>query len=71
MPLLWKVLANKYGDSVVFANVRDPRGLTSKALGFAPQEPEVRRTCNAVTRRLTLFGSAGREGEQGDCFQQR
>ena len=34
--MLWKVLANKYGDKIAFANNRDHKGRTSKALGFEP-----------------------------------
>jgi len=36
IPLLWKVLANKYNDKIVFANTRDRNGRVSKALGFEP-----------------------------------
>ncbi|KAH9066919.1 hypothetical protein EDB87DRAFT_1588962 [Lactarius vividus] len=34
IPLMWKVLANKYRDDFVFANHRDRKGKTSVALGF-------------------------------------
>ncbi|EJD48123.1 thioredoxin-like protein [Auricularia subglabra TFB-10046 SS5] len=34
VPLLWKVLANKYNDKIKFAVARDRKGLVSKSLGF-------------------------------------
>ncbi|KAI9447083.1 hypothetical protein BJY52DRAFT_1156639 [Lactarius psammicola] len=34
IPLMWKVLANKYRDDLVFANHRDRKGKTSVALGY-------------------------------------
>ncbi|KAF8507299.1 protein disulfide isomerase [Hysterangium stoloniferum] len=34
MPLLWKVLSNKFGDQIVFVNCRDRQGRESVALGF-------------------------------------
>jgi protein disulfide-isomerase A6 len=40
MPLLWKVLSNKYGDKVVFINCRDRRGKVSVELGFEVGEKQ-------------------------------
>jgi protein disulfide-isomerase A6 len=34
MPLLWRVLSNKYGNDLVFVNCRDRKGKESVALGF-------------------------------------
>jgi protein disulfide-isomerase A6 len=34
IPILWKVLANKYRDDFAFANHRDRKGKTSVALGY-------------------------------------
>ena len=34
IPLMWKVLANKYRDDFAFANHRDRKGKTSVALGY-------------------------------------
>ena len=34
VPLLWKVLANKYNDKIKFAVARDRKGRVSKSLGF-------------------------------------
>jgi len=48
LPLLWKVLANKYTDKIAFANVRDPKGRTSKALGFPPQAEEAKKESRVV-----------------------
>jgi len=44
VPLLWKVLANRYGDDIVFAIIHDKKGRVSKALGFdigAPKDSKV------------------------------
>lgn len=34
IPLMWKVLANKYRDHFAFANHRDRKGKSSVALGY-------------------------------------
>ena len=34
IPLMWKVLANKYRDDFAFANHRDRKGKSSEALGY-------------------------------------
>ncbi|KZV96820.1 thioredoxin-like protein [Exidia glandulosa HHB12029] len=34
VPLLWKVLANKYHDKIKFASARDAKGRVSKQMGF-------------------------------------
>ena len=34
IPLMWKVLANKYRDEFAFANHRDRKGKSSVALGY-------------------------------------
>jgi protein disulfide-isomerase A6 len=34
LPLMWKVLANKYRDDFAFANHRDRNGKSSVALGY-------------------------------------
>jgi protein disulfide-isomerase A6 len=34
IPLMWKVLANKYRDDFAFANHRDRMGKSSVALGY-------------------------------------
>ncbi|KAF8515913.1 hypothetical protein JB92DRAFT_2810514 [Gautieria morchelliformis] len=34
MPLLWKVLSNKYGKDIVFVNCRDRQGKVSVEMGF-------------------------------------
>ena len=34
IPLMWKVLANKYRDNFAFANHRDRKGKSSEALGY-------------------------------------
>lgn len=36
MPLLWKVLANKYHGKIQFASARDLKGRVSKQMGFEP-----------------------------------
>lgn len=38
LPLLWVVLSNQFSPTMSFANVRDRRGLISKALGFPYKE---------------------------------
>jgi len=38
MPLLWKVLSNKFGDQIFFVNCRDRQGRESVALGFEAGE---------------------------------
>ena len=40
MPLLWSVLANKYGDDIQFFSHRDRRGKSSVKMGFEAGEPE-------------------------------
>ncbi|KAK0215831.1 hypothetical protein EDD85DRAFT_871036 [Armillaria nabsnona] len=38
LPLLWKVLANKYSDNIDFASHRNRKGKGSKALGYEEKE---------------------------------
>ncbi|OCB86332.1 hypothetical protein A7U60_g6646 [Sanghuangporus baumii] len=39
-PLLWSVLANKYGDDIEFFSHRDRRGKSSVKMGFEAGEPD-------------------------------